>query len=89
MRKVKFKKYNQAVYDIPLGIKLEVGQLRKLIEHPGWDKDFIHEGVFHQWGAGHEDFGEKGVGNYTIALVEDENGFINEVLPSHIQFISN
>jgi len=89
MRKVKFKKYNQAVYEPAVGVQLEPGQTRTLVEKPGWDPEFIHEGVFHQWGASYEDMGEQGAGNYSVALVEDEHGLIHEVLPSNIQFISN
>ena len=48
--------------------------------------DFIHEGLFHQWANAYEEF-ENGPGNYTVALVEIQDGTIEEVLPSNILFI--
>lgn len=89
MRKVKFKKYNQGVYEPAIGVQLSTGQTRTLVKKAEWDAEFIHEGVFHQWGSAFEDMGEQGAGNYTVALVEDEHGLIHEVLPCNIQFISN
>ena len=44
------------------------------------------EGVFHQWGYAYEEF-ESGPGNYTVAIVEDNEGRIHEILPSKIIFI--
>lgn len=49
--------------------------------------DFIHAGVFHEWGATYEEF-DNGPGNYTVALVELSDGTIEEVIPSNIKFIS-
>lgn len=49
--------------------------------------DFIHPGVFHQWGATYEEF-DSGAGNYTVALVELPDGTMEEVTPSNIKFVS-
>lgn len=52
-----------------------------------WEKEFTHEGVFHQWANAYEEF-ESGAGNYTVALIELKNGEIEEVLPMNIKFIN-
>ena len=52
-----------------------------------WENSFCHKGVFHQWAFAYEEF-ETGVGNYTVALVELENGEMVEVLPMNIKFIN-
>jgi hypothetical protein len=46
----------------------------------------VVEGVFHQWGTSVKGCGE-GDGNYTIGIVELENGKIIEPLPENVQFI--
>lgn len=51
-----------------------------------WETDFIHEGVFHQWAFAFED-SPNGFGNYTVALIENPDGIIEEVLPSNVKFI--
>ncbi|MDD4390217.1 MAG: hypothetical protein PHW03_05375 [Eubacteriales bacterium] len=43
-------------------------------------------GHFHQWAPQYEEF-ESGPGNYTVALIEDENGQIIECLPLNVQFL--
>lgn len=87
MRKVLFKKYNQAVYNPPLGYILKQGESRTIVEKPRWDEEFIHEGVFHQWVVVSEESSERFV-NYIIGLIEDEHGLINEVLTYNIKFVS-
>lgn len=59
----------------------------------GWTKNnnnkYNEEGTFLQW-ASEADYDEKGkhLGNYTIALVEDNEGFVYKALPETIQFIN-
>ncbi|WP_205954179.1 hypothetical protein [Pantoea stewartii] len=43
-------------------------------------------GTFHQWGAGYEEF-DCGPGNYTMAIVEMDDGTIKEFMPTDIKFI--
>lgn len=47
----------------------------------------VIEGKFHQWGITSEEH-ETNFGNYTVAIVEDDKGFIHSVLPDFIQFIN-
>lgn len=51
-----------------------------------WEKDFINEGLFHQWASAYEEF-ESGAGNFTVALVETPDGTIEQVLPINIKFV--
>lgn len=51
-----------------------------------WDDDFIHEGKFHCWGNAYEQI-QDSAGNYSVALVELQDGRIAEVLPSNIKFV--
>lgn len=45
------------------------------------------EGLFHQWAQQFEDCGDAGVGNYTVALIELENGRIVEANPDTVVFL--
>jgi len=47
--------------------------------------DFISDGLFHKWGSNYEEF-EFGPGNYTVAIIELEDGTIEEVQPHLIKF---
>ena len=67
----------------------------KLYEHPitvdGYinkkgEKTFIGVGLFHEWGSNFEEF-ETGAGNYSVGIVELENGEIKLVDPVLIQFV--
>lgn len=56
-----------------------------------WDKvkrAFTEEqiGYFHSWGCEYEEF-ENGPGNYTVAIVEDEQGVVHTILPTNLTFI--
>lgn len=85
-RPVKFKKLIPAQYE---DVNDESGKklYTKPVKGTGcMEEDFNHNGVFHQWAAGYEEF-ESGPGNYTYAIVECVDGTITEVLPHHIQFI--
>lgn len=44
-------------------------------------------GIFHLWGCSFEEF-ENGPGNYSVAIVELEDGTIREFLPTEVKFIS-
>lgn len=46
-------------------------------ENNAW-KTVEHEGWFHQWGMSYEEF-DNGPGNYSIAIVELDNGHV--ILP--------
>ena len=50
-----------------------------------FENEFISSGLFHKWGNNYEEF-ENGQGNYAIALVELEDGTVEEVLPKNIKF---
>lgn len=45
------------------------------------------EGLFHQWAAQYEDFCEFGPGNYTVALIELDDGRIVECAPDTVVFL--
>ena len=45
------------------------------------------EGLFHQWAQQFEDCGGAGVGNYTVALIELEDGRIVEANPDTVVFL--
>lgn len=82
MKKVLFKKWIPSEYE-------EVKFGRRLKENTQcWEKDFSHEGKFHQWANCYEEF-ENGAGNYTVGLVELKDGTICEVLPSNLKFINS
>ena len=51
------------------------------------EKIVMWEGLFHQWGNDYEEF-EAGPGNYTIAIVEKEDGTIHNIHPTFIKFKS-
>lgn len=82
MRKVLYKKWIPTVYDH------SVSGVKTTVHGTGcFQKDFATFGLFHQWGVSYEEF-ENGPGNYTVAIVENEDGTISEVLPVNIKFIS-
>jgi hypothetical protein len=82
MEKVLFKRWIPAkMIKSPLG----------MTEYPDrgtrcWDEDFIHEGVFLQWGSACEET-DNGMGTYTIALVRLPDGTVEEVLPTNVKFL--
>ena len=43
-------------------------------------------GRFHGWGVDFEEF-ENGVGNYTVGIIELDNGQIIEAIPGRIKFL--
>lgn len=77
MKKVLFKAFIELVFD----------SKNKRVEGTGvFQSGFLTKGEFHQWGLTYEECGEN-AGNYTVALIELEDGTIKEVLPNNIQFI--
>jgi len=46
-----------------------------------------YEAMFHCWGADYEEF-ESGPGNYTVAILEKEDGSVVLEHPSRVRFIS-
>lgn len=50
--------------------------------------DFEFEGMFHCWGNEAVEAGESGFGNFTIGIVEDQDGQIHTINPNHIKFIN-
>ena len=44
-------------------------------------------GKFHCWGQGYEEF-ESGPGNFTMGIIELENGKIVTTIPENITFVS-
>jgi hypothetical protein len=47
------------------------------------------QGWFHQWGQDFEDFGqEHGPANYTVAIVELDNGTVDTFMPGMIEFVN-
>ncbi len=75
MRNVLFKKWLQAQRE-------DDGRITR---RACFEDDFTHEGVFHQWGVTYED----GEGSSTVAIVEDCEGLIHEVLPANVKFTTD
>jgi len=77
MRKVLFKKWIPASYDLN----------HRMIKGAFWEPEYAHEGIFHQWANAMEESSE-GFGNYTVGLIELPDGTMTEVLPTSIKFIN-
>lgn len=77
LRKVLYKKWIPAEYDVFSKMKAGTGC---------FEKEFNHAGLFHQWANAYEEF-ENGAGNYTVALVETPEGTIDSVLPENLKFV--
>ena len=45
------------------------------------------EGLFHQWGQQYEDGGDAGIGNYTTAIIELDDGRVIEAMPDTVVFL--
>lgn len=82
MRKVLYKKWIPRVSN---GLE---GQYENKVAGTGcYEPDFIHEGMFHQWSVAYEESSE-GFGNYTVALVENPDGTIEEIFSKNIKFVN-
>ncbi len=78
MREVLFKRFIPKMY--------ENGRLvpgTGMVEY-----DYTQNGIFHQWGCSFQEF-ESGPANFTVALVEIEDGSIVEIEPCRIKFIQS
>ena len=60
---------------------------RKLVPGTGEYSGFVYDGIFHQWACAPLDPSDGVEGTYTYAIVEKPDGTIEEVLPTHIQFV--
>lgn len=56
-------------------------------ENGKWHEEIFELGYFHGFGSNYEDLGEKGVGNYTIAIVELPDGRVVMPVADDIVFI--
>lgn len=80
MRKVKFRRWIPRIDEkTDFGTKAKVGT-------NCWEDGFPNEGFFHEWASDYEESSE-GFGNFTVAIIELDNGMIEKVLPTNIQFI--
>ena len=61
--------------------------MRKVKFIPDYRKKETKEGYFHQWGVNYEEFGDVGVGNTTVAIIEDSQGEIHMIYPEQVTFI--
>lgn len=69
--------------------KCMVSELVRASDHSRsgvWILEESYEATFHQFGTGYEEL-ETGVGSYSTALVEKENGTIASVPAEHIRFL--
>lgn len=64
--------------------KVEFQYIKTVLGKGIWTEKEI--GLFHQWANDFEGY-ESGPANFTIALVEKEDGTIVKVTPEHIKFI--
>ena len=81
MKKVVYKKFIPHQYeDMGSGNK-------KLITGTGvYEEDFNTEGEFLGWGTEHEEL-NRGVGQYTIAIIKTQEGFVEGVHISNLKFV--
>lgn len=49
-------------------------------------RETVVNGVFHQWGSDYEEY-ENGPGNYSVGIVELEDGNVQRFIPENIKFI--
>lgn len=52
-----------------------------------WINKEFELGYFHGWGMNCEEFGDIGVGNYTVAIIELQNGKVITTAADNIQFL--
>ncbi|WP_423731644.1 hypothetical protein [Hafnia paralvei] len=50
-------------------------------------REVMVTGLFHQWGVNYEEF-ETGAGNYTVGIIELDDGTVEALLPNQIKFIT-
>lgn len=76
MRLIQFKEWIPPVYEG-----------NKVIERGHYSEEYTGTGYFHQWGVSWEEIGTNGV-NYTIGIIELEDGTIQEIPAFNIKFRS-
>jgi hypothetical protein len=82
MRKVLFKKWIPVKYE-----QYSVVGINKRIPNTGcYEKEFSLNGLFHQWGL-NIDYTLDLSSNYSVAIIETENGEIILANPEHIKFV--
>ena len=82
MRKVIFKKW------IPETILIGANGIGKTKEGTMcFSPKFNGKGVFHQWGLAIAETSDN-VASYSVALIETEDGSIEEVDPSNLKFVT-
>jgi hypothetical protein len=64
-------------------------QSNKYLNGGSAGKEYDGEAKFHGWGVEFEEFGDVGVGNFTVAIVELPDGTIYRALPDDIKFIND
>lgn len=80
MRKVMYKKWIDKKHIEENGcLKIQVGT-------NCWEEGYPNAGTFHQWANAYEE-SSAGFGNFTVALVENPDGTISQVLPSNLKFM--
>ena len=86
MRQVKFKKFIPHQYQI---LTTSTGQCKQVtIDGTGcYEIDFNSLGNFHSWGLTMQETTEQ-IASYTIAIIEDEECLVHEVLPTNLKFIN-
>ena len=81
MKKVVYKRWIPQQYE-EIG-----GGNKKVVAGTGvYESDFNAEGEFLGWGTEHEEL-NRGVGQYTIAIVKTPEGFVEGVLLSNLKFV--
>ena len=68
--------------------KVQVFNYKRAEGEQHFDKVNDGEAFFHQWGVDYEEF-EAGPGNYSTAIIEREDGTVENVPVEMIQFIEN
>lgn len=63
------------------------GMGRQAVAGTGCWSEMDNCGYFHQWGLSTEETRET-ICNYTVGIVEQPSGYVFEVLPQHIRFVS-
>jgi hypothetical protein len=87
MRKVKFKKWIKAVFPE------WANSVNCQTTHPPiagtncFETDFINDGIFHQWGLETTESNYELI-NRTVAIIEQPDGTIENVLPENIKFLN-
>lgn len=58
-----------------------------IYENGKWHSMEFELGYFHEWGMNYEEFGDVGVGNYSVAIVELPDGRIVMPVADDIVFL--